>query len=47
MTAYLRDVASKQDESRDMIRNIFGTEHIDNLFRFNVNGNQVDTDYTD
>ena len=47
MTAYLRDVASQQQESRDLIRTIFGTESIDDLYRFNVNGRQVETDYSD
>ena len=38
MEQYLRDVASQEVESRDLILAIFGTDDIDDLAIFNVNG---------
>ena len=47
MKPYLRDVASSEEETRSLIRAVFGTEDIDSLAIFNINGDQVKTNYND
>ena len=47
MKPYLREVASSEQETRGLIRSVFGTDDIDSIAIFNVNGNQVRTNYND